>query len=967
MRHRSIVLVGRDHEVRSVERALAAARAGQGGTIFLVGESGIGKSRIAAAAIESAFAAGMGLMRGRASAIGPMSPFRPLAEAILFLLRADPVTPADLGPYGPILGRLVPGWGDPPAGGDSLVVLAEAVLRLTGHVGRDRGCLLTLDDLHDADPETLAVLEYLVDNVDLQPTLLLGAIRDQDSAALTMARAAAQRGRCTLIDLARLTEHDLRQLVAMSLEIDTAHVPAAAVDLLLAGSAGIPFLAEELVTTMIDDAVLVADGDTWTVAHDSHAALTAALSRPLARRVAQLGPRIQRLLSVAAVFGPRFPLGIVRHVTDMTDRDLLSLLQDDGAAQLVAPDEHTADWYAFHHQLGREAVLAQLDPTDRAALAAAVADAVEAVNPGLPGEWCEITAALRLDAGDHDAAGRLFAEVGRRALALGAATSAVALLDKAWSLLTHSDAATRATTLEQLVLALAEAGLVERALASVEVLDQVGGLTARRRADLHTRLAWAATVAGNTAAGLVQVEAARALLGDDSSAEDVAPIDVVAAHLALDVPGPDQLDTAERLARQAATVAEAVPLPEVACQAWQLLGAIARHRDPTEATACLERARSLAVRHNLPIWEIHALIRLGNDDALRHGGLHRLERARDQATRAGAVTARYQAEASIALHTILRGDHDAADATIKSVLAATTRLKLLETTQYALLLAAVLAAHRGNRRDMDTALTEFRHWQGDPALHAPRVHGLAGTFCALLEEDRPRATADLARAVASEDTGGSVFPLSGRYGLHLLLQVLAGEADWTDYLEVTANPACALRWDRQFTLFAQAVLLGRAGKLTEATAAADDAIRAGAPYAMSRHLALRLVAEPAIDAGWGDAIGWLRTAEDHFHRTDVPAVAGACRALLRRAGAKVSQRREGADGIPTELRSAGITVREFEVLTLLVGRLGNREIGDRLHLSPRTVERHVSSLITKTGLRNRIALGELAAEIAGTD
>ena len=71
--------------------------------------------------------------------------------------------------------------------------------------------------------------------------------------------------------------------------------------------------------------------------------------------------------------------------------------------------------------------------------------------------------------------------------------------------------------------------------------------------------------------------------------------------------------------------------------------------------------------------------------------------------------------------------------------------------------------------------------------------------------------------------------------------------------------------------------------------------------------------------------------------------------MLRRAGVRVPQHRSGADDIPVELRSAGVTVREYEVLGLLIGRLGNNEIAARLHLSPRTVERHVCNLMTKTG------------------
>lgn len=132
---------------------------------------------------------------------------------------------------------------------------------------------------------------------------------------------------------------------------------------------------------------------------------------------------------------------------------------------------------------------------------------------------------------------------------------------------------------------------------------------------------------------------------------------------------------------------------------------------------------------------------------------------------------------------------------------------------------------------------------------------------------------------------------------------------------------------------------------------------------MGRHLALRLVAESALADGWGSPVEWLRAAEDYFHQANVAPVAHACRTLLRQAGARVAQRRQGAGEIPSTLRAVGVTVRELEVLRLLTGRLSNREIAERLHLSPRTVERHVSSLIVKTGLPNRIALSDVAAEI----
>lgn len=960
-------MVGRDDELRIVERALNAAREDRGGAVFVVGEGGIGKSRLAAAAADLAFAGQLSMLRGRGSSIAPMVPYRSLTEALMSLHRSgDQIDIGELGPYRPVLARLIPDWGTPSAADDSgsLVVLAEAVLRLVALAGRGRGCLLILDDMQDCDPETLAVVEYLADNLDRQPVLLLGTVRADPCPALELAQSAAQRGSGVLVELHRLGRRDVRRLAGSCLGADACAVPDQVAEHLWVGSEGIPLLAEELLSDMLREGQLVDEGGGWQVTGTLQTKVPVTLTRDLAQRLDKISSGGRELLSAAAVLGRRFPLTVLQAATGVTSRQLLSQLHDDVIGQLVAPDEEIPDWYAFQHPLIAEAMLTLLAPAERARITQQAVAAVEAVYPGLPGEWCQVAASLHLQAGDRPRAGRLFAEAGRRALAQGAASSAVTLLDNALELLADgADAQARAAAFASQLYALAEAGLVERAVASAGELDQVAGLLSpQARAHLHTRLAWALAVAGRSSDGLAQVEIARRLLGPDAAATDTAAIDVVAAHMVLDLPGPDNLAAGEALARRAAEVAGTAELPLVACQAWQLLGALSRSRDPDEATACLERARQIAVQHDLPIEEIHALIRLGNDDALRDGNVARLEQVRRAASQAGAVTARYQAEASIAFYAILRGEFGTARELIDQVLASTMRLRLMETTQYALLLRAVLAGHQGKRREMEAALADLRRWNGDFALHTPRSYGLARAWCALLEENRARALDDLSHALAAEEKSPTVFQLTGRYGLHLLLSVLHGTMDWPQYRELTAAPVSRLRWDRQFALFASAVLLGRSGQPGQAAEAVAEAIAVGAPYATGRHMGLRLVSEAAIADGWGTPVDWLRACEDYFHGCDARAVASACRALIRRAGAPVGQRRRGQSSIPSPLRSVGVTVREYEILRLLTERLSNREIATRLHLSPRTVEAHVASLITKTGQRDRIALGEFGKD-----
>ncbi|GAB3463121.1 hypothetical protein GCM10027436_73830 [Actinophytocola sediminis] len=960
-------MVARDAELRVLDRVLADARASTGGAVFLVGEPGIGKSRLAVEASGRAYAAGMRVLRGRCSTIGPTVPFRPLAEALLSLSRVrDPELDGALGPYRPVLGRLVPEWstGDSQQGGESLVILAEGFVRLTSVLGRDTGCLLIFDDLQDADAETLAVLEYLVDNIERAPAVLVGTIRNESCAALDLAQSIAQRGAGLVCALDRFGREDTRLLVACCLEVEPAAVPESVLAPLWESSAGNPFVLEELLHSMVSTGLLRRGADGWQLVGAPRTEVPATLVRSISRRTDRLGLQGRMLLSVAAVLGHRFPLPVVQRVTGMDDRTLIGHLHAGVAAQLVTTDEPAPDWYAFQHPLTSEALLAQLTPTDRAELSRRAADAIVDLHPKLPGEWCQLVAALRVHCGHKVGAAVLFAEAGTRALAAGAATSAVSLLARADSLLAEHDGTDgaevdvnlRADVLESLLYSLAEAGEFDRAFELVERFTERGSaLDARRLAVLHVRLAWVAEVAGRYVDGVAHVAMARELLGPEPADVDAAPLDAVAADLALGAPGHDRTAEAEVLARRAAAMAERAGLPAILCQAWQTIGDLARERDLAEASACFERARAIAEEHRLPIWRIYALVRLAGNDWLADACTTSLHEARLEALRVGAISIGYVVDTTIAMHTTLCGDFPRAAELADECHAATSKLRLAYVARHALLTRATVAAHQGRRRELERALTEFRAADGELAQERPlRV------MCALLEEDRDRVLAELAGALTDTGENPSTLHVSGRYGLYLLLRVLFGEAGWDDYDRAANSSTGRMRWNRQFVVLAHAVLLGRSGRTVDAVAAVARAQDLAVPFAMARHLGLRLVAEVAHAGGWGEPEKWLRQAEEYFHQASVPAVASACRALLRQLGASVPQRRTGTERVPAELRALGVTIREYEVFELLVNRLGNKAIAARLHISPRTAEKHVANLVVKTGQSSREALNDYA-------
>jgi DNA-binding CsgD family transcriptional regulator len=250
------------------------------------------------------------------------------------------------------------------------------------------------------------------------------------------------------------------------------------------------------------------------------------------------------------------------------------------------------------------------------------------------------------------------------------------------------------------------------------------------------------------------------------------------------------------------------------------------------------------------------------------------------------------------------------------------------------------------------------------------VNGCAWGHCratrSLLAEDRRRALEEMATGARflqrSPATVAAPF-----LGLRVLLLAVEGDADAAEAEAARVRGSGATRHRIVGSLlgYAEAVLAGRSGHGAEAAgrfAAADAEM--GPLVAWYRQFARRQAAEAALAGGWGDPVAWLREAAGFFADRGDERVAAASRALLRRAGAPVPRGGRGDSVVPPGLRAMGVTSREADVLVLVAEGLTNAEIGGRLHLSPRTVEKHVASLLAKTGGRRRAQLAKYAAALS---
>ena len=150
------------------------------------------------------------------------------------------VTPSSLGPYGPALARLLPDWsrGDAAAsvesGLDPGLVLGEAVARFLGLVGRGRPCLLLVEDLHSADPDSWAVFVHVAVAVPPLPVLVVATLREDDPAAGTSSAVLSRLPAVTTVQLGLLPPGDIHRV--HNAGRSTAISPRLGADLSLGGS-----------------------------------------------------------------------------------------------------------------------------------------------------------------------------------------------------------------------------------------------------------------------------------------------------------------------------------------------------------------------------------------------------------------------------------------------------------------------------------------------------------------------------------------------------------------------------------------------------------------------------------------------------------------------------------------------------------------------------------------------------------
>jgi DNA-binding CsgD family transcriptional regulator len=948
-------LVGRDAEVDRLARRLDGLSRGEGGVLALVGDAGAGKSRLLEVVRGGAEARGIAVLAGRAVPSASPSAFRPLREALLAAFRSRPLPDhPSLAGFEGHLGQLVPSAGA-PAVEESPVLLGEAVVRLLAVLAGDAGCVLLLEDLHWADPETVAVLDYLADALRGGPVLCVVTSRPTGAADEVLARLA-RRAPDAVVRIGPLGADDVVRMVGACLA--TPDPPPAVSDFVAAHCDGSPFLVEELLAGLVAAGELRHVDRRWDAPGPLTPAVPDSLRASIAQRLAALGPVERRVLGAAALLGRAFDWELLPGIAEVDGRAAADALRAAVAEQLV---EAQGEGFAFRHALTREAVLAGLLPPERRELASRAWPAVELANPGLPGPVLGLAADLAEAAGDRPAAAERLVAAARRALDDGALATAEATARRARLLVDGGAVAVDAD--EVLVQVLAAAGKPADALALGHDLVarlSAGGAGAERQADLLVAMARAAVAAGSLDEAAAVVASARAVAAGAADAALDARIDAVAGEVALDRA---ELDEAARVSRRAVDGARGTDQPAVLCEALLVLGRVLRPVDAPAGRAAFAEAVEVASAAGLARWHLRAQQEVALEGWMSEGAPPMLA-CRDLAARYGAHVTVAVMDLSLADLALSGFDRAAALAHATACAEASRRYGLATEAVAELWLAgahALAGDDAAMQRAIDAALAKD---PDDPRILADLYGRVLFTRAVVRDElDSLRALLDeMMPFVHAAPPTTSVYP--GRIFWTLLRTAddddlgAPARAELADVAEHLGLAMFASSVD-----LVEAVAEGRSGRAEVAAAriAAADAAMAGSAITMGvRHVALVLVARVAMRDGWGEPVAWLREAEAFFTDGGYDRIARRCRAMLAEAGAPVPRRR-GTTEVPASLRALGVTGREVDVLRLVVERRSNKDIAAELVLSPKTVERHLSSLFGRLGVSDRHALAEVGA------
>ena len=395
--------VGRQAELTALEQAVGRAEAGHGQVVALVGEAGVGKSRLVYECIRSHYTQGWVILESSSVSYGKATAYLPVRDLLKAYCQIEEhdagrrirekltgklLTLDDtLRPTLPVFLALLdvpvedPTWQalDPPQRRQQTL---EAVKRLLVRESQEQPLLLVFEDLHWIDTETQALLDSLVESLPTARLLLLVNYRPEYQ------HGWGSKTYYTQLRLDPLPPTSADEFLQFLLGDDPSLAPLK--QLLVARTEGNPFFLEESVRALVETGVLTGTPGSYRLVQPLQGLqVPATVQAVLAARIDRLPPEEKRLLQTAAVVGTEVPFTLLQAIAEAPAEALHRGLAHLQAAEFLYETHLFPERaYTFKHALTHEVAYGGLLQERRRALHARIVEALEALTgEGAPLNW----------------------------------------------------------------------------------------------------------------------------------------------------------------------------------------------------------------------------------------------------------------------------------------------------------------------------------------------------------------------------------------------------------------------------------------------------------------------------------------------------------------------------------------------------------------------------------------------------
>lgn len=983
--HSRFPLVGRESELEVVTSLLEQAEDGRGATLFLAGEGGVGKTRLATAIAERASQRGWTVALGRAYPVETGVPYAAFSDAFLPLLRgldSASLTTMTRGGYAELVSLFpalaAPGSDRGPAvpRGDSAELKTRLLWNFSQFLGRfsaKQPLLVVLENLHWADASSLELLHFVARQISAARVALLctynPAEREHNPTLRATEQSLVSMGSARLVTLAPLSRTATDKLVHSVFGVDES-VTKEFSALLYGWTRGNPFFVDETLKALIEAGRLRQVGGTWIGWEIETLELPRSIRDAVVARLSRLSSPARTIADLAAVIGTRATHEMIAAVSAMPQQELLTAL-DELRQHHVLVEEADTDVvrYDFEHPILRDTLYSELGRARAKMLHSTVAESLEQLHGDRVLEHADELAFHFARAGARHLSAKAvkyLTAAGRLALAKHANREAANYLSAALERL-DEDAPAEAdvSLMEDLARARQRLGEYDSAMALQERLREDATRTEQwaRLAAIERRIGLACYWTARFPEALEHYElglsAARRAGADGLQARLQLNKGICLQELGRAAEAKIEVESALEIAERMGDNALLARVQRSLLLLYLWTGPAERAREHgLRAIALAEAAGHRAVAFQAH-WAMAMLGGLTGDAESTKRHIVESERIAEELH--SPVLRIWTAEIAIE-YASFTGDWDAGIALAERTISLARGLGRTLVPRL-LVWASIMYLGRGELERARQYIEEA--WQLSGAAGGGNrgidVHTVVPAHTGLAAYHL--ATGNFEEAVRIGKAGLAIADSTGYvvWAIHRLLPTIAEASLWANDLAGAAWIGKRLRRDSE--------RLGQ--KLGLAWADGCDAMvamlrgQSEAAVGLLRQAAEQLEAIPFVaDAArirrqlaralteTGDregAMRELRRAHDVFARLGAERELQATRAQLRELGGRPPVR-SGSAG------AHGLTGREIDIVRLVAERKSNKEIGQALGISPRTVSTHLSNIFPKLAVASRAEL-----------